>query len=234
MAAREDGSRLAQLWSNLSVPDNGEVMIDLGWKGNDTKIAFLRRFVSAPKLVLNLTGPDEDWLEFAEDALASFQKKLIQAYVTSELEKQAKRDTKYAVPVPSEFFDKEALLEQWERMEAEAGKGKGKLSAAAIGEFFDKSIEPVLKLSIVEAWQWDDEALEDKDNVARLNKALAGYKELLCDLDKQPKHKLEQARKALGKAEVAGTMIGKRLEKKITKLLAPKPGTSMADFADVF
>ncbi|CAN5950078.1 unnamed protein product [Sphagnum jensenii] len=234
MAAREDGSRLAQLWSALSVPDNGEVMIDLGWKTSAAGVAFLRRFVSAPKITFDLKGDDDCWIEFAEDALAKFQKKLIQGYVTSELEKQSRRDTKYAVPVPAEFFDKDALLEQWEQQEAAEGKTKGKLSAAAIGEFFDASMKDILTLSIVEAWEWSAEEFEEPENKKKLEKTVESYKALFTDLDKAAPHKVVQAKKCLEKTNVEGTMIGKRLGKKITKLLAPKPGTDPTDLADVF
>ncbi|CAN5950700.1 unnamed protein product [Sphagnum jensenii] len=112
----------------------GLVLIKMSWKsGKDgKKQAHDQRGVYVRPIHVTCNSA---WQEFLDDAIVSFQQKLIHKFVTEELDNGNESPV-----IPTEYMDKDFLLEVWIEQQENAGSGRGKLSAESIGVFFDTEL----------------------------------------------------------------------------------------------
>ena len=225
MTAESQGKRYAFIWSEKSVANPGEVLVKFTWKQTKEmkeigKKAHDARFVSAPVLRLALAGDDSVFTEFCEDALAEYQRSKIAEFLTEALDRG---DTQ--PEVPEDFFDKQILLMLWQEEQESSGKGRGKLSGEAIGEFFDASVKDKLFAHIVSKKGLVIENLKDEER-KKLGQSVAQYRTLMMKLAKSDSIDMEYLKQAAKALEIAGAeseIVGGRIMRNIQKrMAAPK------------
>ena len=231
-AINENGDRQTYIWTDKSIPDSGERMIVLSWKQTAKmeqagKVAHTKRFVSAPALSVAAVG---EYAVFVETMLTQLQKEFIQEYVGNELDAQGggngANGVQTSVVVPGEFFQVASLLERWEESQGNT------LSEESVKAWFAEHGFDALTLAFLERIAEANPGMNGEEAEKRAKQSAAQYGAVFCQLAGEKgieKDNLMRMKKALGFMENDTGVVGRRVVRRIEKLLNAGKGFSLED-----